>query len=249
MDVFYDPNLLWLFASSVPIGIFAIVFGGTMFLSIPVFQLLFPEMIMASIIGNIKMGSVIRNVGAVHTLRKHINAKKFLPLIAIFCAGSIIGALLVSHASNALILPTIVVAIFVTEFAPWISKHIPKSFFYLITFAVGIFGGIIGAGILLLIIALLRIAIPEDHNLHHVRSLAIFTELLMAVVAVIVFAFTGHLIFHVWVVWAVGSLIGGFIGGKILHHTGKMSPHVQKWALRAIFVFAVLVSVIRLFYT
>lgn len=247
MEVFYSPTLLWLFLSGIPIGIFAIVFGGTMFLSIPVFQLLFPEMIMASIIGNIKMGSVIRNAGAVLVLRKHIEARKFIPLIGIFCVGAIIGAFLVSQATNTLMLPTIVVAILVTEFAPWISKHIPKSLFYLIVFAVGIFGGIIGAGILLLIIALLRIAIPEDHNLHHVRSLAVFTELVMAISAIIVFFFTGHLIFEVWIAWAAGSLIGGYIGGRLLRYTGKLNPRIQKWALRAIFVFALGISILRLF--
>lgn len=246
MELFNDPLLIWLFAASIPIGVFAILIGGSMFLSIPVFQILFPGMAMASIIGNIKMGSALRNISAVFVLRKHVNAKEFIPLIAIFCVGSMIGAYLIAQATNALILPTLVAAVLVTEFAPWLSAHIPKSLFYLIAFAVGIFGGMIGAGIMFLIVALLRIAIPEDHNIHHVRSLAVFTELLMALSTIVILWFAGSLILQVWLVWAAGSLIGGYIGGILLHHTGKLSPRFQKWALRAVFAFALIIAIIKL---
>ena len=73
MEIWSDISNLYLFLSAVPIGVFAVVLGGSMFLSIPVFQIFFPEMSMSAVIGNIKVGSVIRNMGAVVVLKKHIN--------------------------------------------------------------------------------------------------------------------------------------------------------------------------------
>lgn len=246
MEIFYDPALLWLFLAGIPIGIFAIVFGGTMFLCLPVFQLLFPEMAMGAIVGNIKMGSILRNLSALYPLRHHIQIKPILPLIILFCAGAAIGAFSIASVSQIFILPAIIIAILVSEFSSVIAKHIPRSLFYLIVFLTGIFGGILGAGILLLIIALLRVQITEDEKLHHVRALAVFTEFLISLSAVIVFWSKDLLILKIWLIWAIGSMIGGFIGGMILHHTKKMHPKTQKIFLRLAFLFAFMVAVIKM---
>lgn len=54
-------QLIIIFLAAVPLGIYAIIFGGTLFLSLPYFQILFPEALVGSIVGNIKVGSVFRN--------------------------------------------------------------------------------------------------------------------------------------------------------------------------------------------
>lgn len=245
-DFFFSHlTLLWLFLSGIPIGIFAIVFGGTMFLSLPVFQILFPELAMGAIIGNIKMGSVIRNLGAVFVLRKDISLKGIWPLFTLFCGGAVLGAISIANVSQVFIPPAIIAAILISEFSKQISSHIPKPIFYLAVLLTGMFGGIIGAGISILILALLRIRIHEDHRIHHVRSLAIFTELLLTIAAVVVFWIQGQLIFSIWIAWAAGSIIGGFIGGKLIHYTGKLNPKTQKIALRAVFAFALIIALLK----
>lgn len=246
MELFSNTDLLWVFLSSIPIGIFAIVMGGTMFLSIPVFQILIPEFTLGAIVGTVKVGRVLGNAIALAPLKKNIQPKKILFLSLILCITGAIGALGLTSVSNSYILPAILIAMLVMEGAPWLSTKMNRSWLTIAAIAVGIYGGFIGAGTSLIILALLRLYTPGDEKIVEVRSQGIYLEMINSAAAVAVIAFSGILVTPIWLAWTAGSIIGSYIGGIIIERTGKMPPHIQKWMLRAVFLFAICVAVWRM---
>jgi len=242
MESFFDQRLLWVFLSGIPVGIFAIVLGGTMFLSLPIFQLFFPELSLGALVGNIKVGSAIRNAFAIWPLRRRLRIREIFHILVALLAGGFIGAFGITNVSQSFVLPVIVLAILVTEAAPWISGRISKSTYIVVAVLAGVFGGIIGAGISLIILSLLRIQIPDNDRIVEVRADAILLELINTLAAIVVFMFFGKLIFPLWVSWALGSIIGGYIGGHIVERTGRFPPAIQRYLLRAVFGFALAVA-------
>jgi len=240
--MFISTDLLIVFFAAIPIGIIAIVLGGTMFLSLPLFQLLYPTLTMGAIVGNIKVGSVFRNITAVIPLWKEIHLKDLLIPAIPLILGSICGALGIAYLSQKFILPALLIAILLTEFASKISKYITPKIYFIVALAAGIFGGILGAGISLIIISLVRIRIHDDNKIFQVRAHGILLELLSTVAAVVVFAFSGVLITSLWIAWTLGAIIGGYIGGYIIKYTGKCSPLLQKWLMRLMFVVAIAIA-------
>lgn len=234
---------LILFFSAIPIGVVAVVFGGTMFLSLPLFQILFPEMTLGAIVGNIKCGSLPRNVASLHPLRKSIHMKGVLWISVAFIVGGILGARSIAHLSQAFVLPTIIAAFFVTEYASWIQKHIPSKAIILVALVVGFYGGIIGAGIFLLVIALLRLHYPRDDQITTVRADGLLLEGLLNIGAIAVLAYEGFIDIQIALVWAAGSTLGGYIGGHLIVKTGKCSQPMQQWMLRAMFLVALAIAV------
>lgn len=238
----FDPKTLLVFFTAIPVGVMAILVGGTMFLSIPLFQLLFPNMAMGALIGNFKVGSVVRDIVASYVLRKKIVVQKILPIIIAFLLGSALGAFGVADLSQAFVLPAIIIGILLAEFAQKISANISRKTYLIVAFAVGVFGGILGAGISVLIIALLRVKNPKDEDIHVIRAEAVFLELTINAMAVLVFLTYGKLSPAVFIPWAAGSFVGGTIGSHLLHKTGRLSPRFQKNLLRAVFVFALVIA-------
>ena len=246
MDAFSDPRLLLLFVCAIPVGVLAILLGATQFLSLPIFQLLLPELTLGAIVANMKVGSVLRNLIALKPLRHHIRPRELRSLLVPLCVGGAIGALGVANVSQAFLVPALLVAIAVTEGAPYLGKRLTTRQILVLSFLAGIFGGILGAGISVIILALLRIRTPDDAKILEVRAQGVFLELATTAASIVAFALQNQLILAVWVTWAAGAMIGGYIGGRLLEHTGKFSPRTQKMFLRAAYLVALAVATARL---
>ena len=63
------------------IGIFSVVIGGGMFFTVPLFQILFPNITFGSIVGNQKVGSFFRGIGSTLATRHHIDYKTNLIIL------------------------------------------------------------------------------------------------------------------------------------------------------------------------
>ncbi|NBX66433.1 MAG: hypothetical protein EBQ96_05500 [Proteobacteria bacterium] len=113
----------------------------------------------------------------------------------------------------------------------------PKSF-HAVSFATGVYAGVFGAGIGILLVALLRLKYPEDLQIAFVKIQARFVEFLLVLTAVAMHFLHGNLVAAIWIPWSVGALIGGYVGGIVLKKLGTMSPQVQKALLYASFVLA-----------
>ena len=149
--------------------------------------------------------------------------------------------------SQKYVLPIIIGAFFVTEYAQVLASKFGPKLFIVLAILVGIYGGLFGAGIFLLILALVRMKIPQDERIIEVRVNTVVLEIGNAAAAVVAFAILGKLSFTIWVPWAAGSIIGGYLGGVVIKKTGHCAPETQKTLLRLIFLFALLISVYKLF--
>lgn len=237
-------QLLLLFLFAIPIGMYAILLGGALFLSLPLFQILFPGALLGSIVGTIKVGSVFRNGMALYggkellTFSFSKTAKIALPLII----GTIIGSLGIVSLPQIFIIPILILAIIISEASNTLVHVIPHSLYLLFSFVTGFYIGVFGAGSIISLVALVQIKNTEYKNIAQVRMEALLLEFLLAVLAVTIFFFVGSINFTVAVAWTAGSLIGGYLGGRIIKHTGKFSEKTQKLFLRITFAVALLIA-------
>jgi uncharacterized membrane protein YfcA len=232
-------TLCTIFIGGVAIGIFAVVMGGTLFLSLPLFQTLFPDMALAAIVGNIKLGSIFRNATALIPIRTKLDPKS-LWLAPILCLGSILGSWQVVSVTQAVVPIVLVIGFAVHEYGKKI--HLPNHLFWPVAFAVGYYGGIFGAGIMLLILSLLRL---RQKDVVDARANALLLELLLSVMAVVTFWHFNLINWPLALTWASGGMIGGYIGGIVIEKTGKLSPATQDWLIRAAFLIALCVATLR----
>jgi uncharacterized protein len=238
-------ELLWLFFLAIPIGAWAVFLGASMFLSLPLFQVLFPQMSLAFWIANIKVGSLFRNGVAVFAAREKLDVKKAMIVTVPVVIGSIVGAQFAVSFPQIFVIPIIVVAILLTEFSATFQRFMTGRVFLIAAFLVGVYGGIFGAGVSLFIWALLKSKTVKDFDLANVRTDGLFIEGLLTLSAVLVFFFNGQINWPVALVWSAGSMIGGFFGGKIIKVSGKWESSTQVWLLRLSFVVALGVSVVK----
>lgn len=226
-----------LFASSMFIGILAVLMGGTLFLSFPLFQILFPEMTFAAIVGNIKIGSVFRNLAALKPTYHLIN-KDVLYLVPALCFGSIIGSWQVLSFDTWVIPLVLVIGLIVQEFGKYLT--VPRPLLVIITIAIGVYGGIFGAGIMLLILSLLRLT---HQSIADARVNALMLEMLVSAVAVVMFWQATLIDWPIALTWAAGSVLGGYIGGITIKKTVHWKESTQTWLVRSAFLIALVVAV------
>lgn len=140
---------------------YAILVGGAMFLSIAIFQLVFPHAAVGQLIGTIKVGSLARRATSVAVTFKQVNLRRHAAEILIpLLLGAVVGADFISDVSQLWVLPAIVLAILVSENAKRLGSVFSRRLFQVCAFAVGLYGGAIGAGVIAMIMALLRIKLP-----------------------------------------------------------------------------------------
>lgn len=245
MGSWFELQMLWLFLLSIPVGVFAVVIGASQFLAIPIFQLFFPQMTLGAIVGNLRIGNLLRNVIALIPVRKDIHIRSVWSYLVVICIGSIIGTLLTANIPQSLLLPILVLAVVVTEAAPKISRFVSRSALQVAFFINGIYYGIIGAGGSVISLAFLRIRYPSDDQIHAVRVHMLVLEASAFFVSVVAFLFTGLIDWKVSLVWAAGGMIGGYIGGLVLKKTGKAKPSTQKLLLRTVYTIALAVAAWR----
>jgi uncharacterized membrane protein YfcA len=221
------------------VGIFSVIIGGGFFVSIPLLQFLFPSVSYGAIVGNLKVGSFFRGIGSTITNRKEIDWLKNLLWSVPLIIGTVLGVTVIAHLHQRWMLPAIITAIAVSEFAPWLAKRITKGSFQAASFATGAYAGFLGAGMGIILVALFRLQHPAVERIAHVKIQARFVEWLICIVAVIAHYFHGNLIVALWLVWSVGSFAGGLTGGILLERLGGMSGKIQKRVLRLAYLLAI----------
>ncbi len=112
------------------------------------------------------------------------------------------------------------------ESAPY-PNHTDPAWLPLPVFLTAIYGGYFGAGLGIMLLAVLGLALHE--RLNRLNALKQVLALVINVVAALFFVFTGKVYWGFAVVMAVGSLLGGNLGGRLAH---RLDPQV----LRAVVV-------------
>lgn len=229
-----------IFVGAILIGIFAVVMGGTLFMSLPLFQVLFPEMSLGAIIGNVKIGSVFRNTAALIPLYKNIDMQ-VLWLAPVLCLGSVIGSWQIVHVSALVVPVVLIIGFLVHEYSR--KLRVSTKLFWPIAFFVGFYGGIFGAGIMLLLLTLMQL---RNIAILDARTNALLLELLLSLVAVVTFWYFDLIHWPIAITWAGGGIIGGYLGGIIISCTGRWPEQTQYWLIRIAFLIALLVALWQL---
>jgi uncharacterized membrane protein YfcA len=247
MGASFDPTLFWLFLLAIPVGLFAVVIGASQFLSIPIFQLFFPQMTLGAIVGNLRIGNMLRDAIALIPVRKDIKLASLWSYIVVICIGSVLGTLATANIPQWVLLPILLLAVMVTEAAPYISRYVHRHALTAAFFLTGVYYGIIGAGGSVISLAFLRIRFPSDKEIHAVRVHMLLLEFSAFAVSVAAFILTGKIDWRISLTWAAGAMIGGYVGGIVLKRTGKAKPKTQIILLRTVYVIAIAVAAWRAF--
>lgn len=204
-----DLPWVFLFLAGVFVSVYAVLIGGAMFLALPVFQILFPDMALGTLLGSIKVGSLFRGFTSVAVTFKRVNLRGVGILVILpALIGSVGGALFVARASQLWILPAVGIAILASEQGKWIHDHVSRPLVSLAALLVGLYGGVIGAGVIIMIMALLRTVFAADSSIAQVRIDAILVEFGMGVCAVFTLWASGSLSGLAWLPWSLGCAVG-----------------------------------------
>ena len=102
-----------------------------------------------------------------------------------------------------------------------------------------VYGGYFGAGLSVIILAVLGLAIND--NLTRLNALKQMLAFSVNIAAAIFFVFTGKVEWFVALIMAIGALTGGYLGGKL---AGRIKPEILRWTVVGIGVVVAVVMVI-----
>ena len=120
------------------------------------------------------------------------------------------------------------------------KKTIPDAWAVFPVMVAGIYGGYFGAGLGVIVLAVLGLLIDETLiRLNAVKQAIAFSANLSAA---LLFVFSGKVNWQVAIVMAVGAMIGGSLGGKV---AGKLKPATLRWTVVTFGVIVGLVYLIR----
>ena len=229
------------------IGVFAVVFGGAGFFAVPIMQWLFPAVSFGTIIGNLKVGSFCRSVGSTASTHRKIEYGPNLKLSAIAAPGAALSSYLIADLDQRWLFLAILLAVGLTLAAPRVAHLVTKRTFTLAAFLTGVYAGLFGAGIGILLIALLRLRHPDDTEIGFVKIQARFVEWMLLIASLMVHFYRGNLVAAIGLPWSVGALAGGYAGGLLLHRIGHAQGKTQTYILYAVCAFALIVAGMKFF--
>ena len=224
------------------VGFFGVAVGGGMFFSMPLIQGLFPGISVGTVVGNIKVAAFFRGIGSTVSTWRRIDYRQALRIAPLAMLGTVLGASSIVHLSQKWLLPAMVLAIAVTLLAPKIADRITPRMFYGAAFLTGLYNGILGAGLGVIMVALMRLRYPSDSDIGLVKIQARFIEFALMMGAVATHFLNGNLRMDIWIPLSIGSIVGGYLGGLWLHKMGEFKPRTQFAILCAAFAVDLVVA-------
>ncbi len=233
-------TLVLLFLGGIATGTMGVLFGASAFLAIPLVQGLYPSFSYGEVLSNVRAGALGRSLMSTSSTRKHIHFKESLRILIPFAISSVIGLFLVVNLDKSYLLYAIIIAIIFSELSPRISHLMNEKTRFLFSILIGLYQGMITAGSSVLILGLVRTLHPKDDQIVHAKIQALFIEMVGVLLLVATHIFHGDLMFPIWLVFALGSGIGGYLGGHLLTKTIKLSKKAQRHYVWAVYLLALL---------
>ena len=109
------------------------------------------------------------------------------------------------------------------------AESVSESWAWLPVGLASIYGGYFGAGLSVIVLAVLGLTLED--TLTRLNGLKQAISLSVNVAAAIFFVFSGQVVWSVALVMAVGSLLGGVLGGRLAR---RVKPSVLRWTVVAI---------------
>ena len=120
------------------------------------------------------------------------------------------------------------------------SVHISESWAVLPVGLAAIYGGYFGAGLSVIVLAVLGLAL--DDNLTRLNALKQAIAFSVNIAAAIFFLFSGQVVWSAAVAMAIGALVGGALGGKL---AGRIKPVTLRWIVVVIGVVVAVIYLVR----
>jgi hypothetical protein len=231
-------HLFLLFLAAIAAGGFnALAGGGSIFT--------FPALIAAGVpplVANVTNTVALcpGYVGGVLAQRRDLigQDRRMAVLLPVATAGGLAGAWLLTRTSEKIfesIVPALVLLACgllaiqdrVRALLQRRSTRIPLAWAVAPVFLAAIYGGYFGAGLSVVFLAMIGLAI--DDNLTRLNGLKQAMSLVTNVAAALFFAATARIVWPAAAAMAVGSLLGGAVGGRL-------ASVVRPWTLRAIVI-------------
>lgn len=103
-----------------------------------------------------------------------------------------------------------------------------------------IYGGYFGAGLSVIVLSALGLTLED--SLTRLNALKQAVAFAVNIAAAVFFLFSGHVLWTVALVMAVGALIGGNLGGRL---AGKIKPSTLRWTVVTIGVIVAIIYFVR----
>lgn len=103
-----------------------------------------------------------------------------------------------------------------------------------------IYGGYFGAGLSVIVLSALGLTLED--SLTRLNALKQAVGFAVNVAAAVFFIFSGHVIWSIAFVMAIGALVGGNLGGRL---AGKIKPSTLRWTVVTIGVIVAIIYFVR----
>ncbi len=237
-------------AAGVAGGIANGVAGGGTFITFPTLLALGIPALQANV--STTVGVVPSYLAGLSTYRRtaSVDRRRLRALIVPSLLGTLVGcALLLTGSAQTFraVVPWMIgAATLLFAAAPVIARRLPhmeadhparRRALSVGVFLAAIYGGYFGAGLGIMLLAVMALTLPED--IHQLQGLRATLSTLICACAALVFVLRGHLALSAVAMLLIGSLIGGWLGTKLI---SRLSPP----AVRVVVVAVGIATTVRL---
>lgn len=235
---------LLIFITGIAAGFINTLAGGGSTLVLPVLILAG----MPSPIANAtnRVAILMQNITATNRFHKHgkLQVKPVIHITIAAVIGAIIGSFFAIKVDSALfdkILGIVFIFILLMMLRPKTkkqSKNLPSWLEFVIFLGVGFYGGFIQAGVGFIFLATLNLI--EKYDLVQANAVKVFIVMCYTLFAVIIFAFSGKILWVHGLVLACGNSLGAFLGVKAAVKKGEK-------AVKIVLAVAIIIACLKLF--
>lgn len=233
-------NEVLIFLAAVAAGFINAMAGGGTLVTFPVLLAIGIPPIVANVTNTVAL--VPGTIGGMWSQRNefHSQYRRLLKLLPVAIVGGILGGLLILNTSESAFRSIIPFLIFAAtlllaaqvKIKNWVvarighahTEHQNPIIMLSLVFAAAIYGGYFGAGMGVILMAILGLVTDESMTRLNFLKQALAFAINLA--AAIYFAFSGKVDWMVAFVMIFGSLLGGLIGGKL---AGRIRPELLRW--------------------
>lgn len=233
-------NEILIFLAAITAGFINAMAGGGTLVSFPVLLAVGISPVVANVTNTVAL--VPGTIGGMWAQRKDFGSQyqRLVKLLPVAIVGGVGGGLLILNTNEntfrtiipyLILLATMLLAVQV-KIKNWVvarighahTEHHNPVFMMGLVFLAAVYGGYFGAGLGVILMATLGLVTDESMTRLNFLKQALGFAINLA--AAIYFAFSGKVNWMVAFVMIFGSLLGGWIGGRLV---GKMKPEILRW--------------------
>lgn len=237
-------NEILIFLAAVAAGFINALAGGGTLITFPVLLAIGIPPVSANVTNTVAL--VPGTIGGMWAQRNDFQSqsRRLFQLLPVAIVGGIVGGLLILHTSEnsfrsivpyLILLATLLLAAQV-QIKNWVASLTGRThaeqqhpvFMLIMVFLASIYGGYFGAGLGVILMAVLGMVI--DDSLIRLNFLKQALAFSVNLAAAFYFAFSGKVEWLAAFIMIFGSISGGWIGGKL---AGKMKPGLLRWIVVA----------------